>query len=342
MLEKIPSERHVGIDALRLVSMLMVCLFHVQIMTGNTPYVAVACCIAVNLFAIISGYVCIQSHWKIKRYINLWMQVAFYCVLCYALWYIMSCIGLIKNYQPSVYIYFLPVPLAGFNWYFTAYTGLFLVMPFINKLASVLNKQQYLAMIILSVFCLSVLTTLRQTHELFYNGFNTAWLIALYLVGGYFKMHHVNISWKLCVTVYTTCVIGMAAMHNIRGFTPFDYASPLSLISACVVFQLFAKWRPTRPCVVKSIEFFVPYAFGVYLIHVQPPVWHYIQKAVGLVNYRVCSEWWMIVLPALVIFVACLLIDMCRGYLFHWLKVGVLAEKISASCPAWLRELEKM
>lgn len=270
------------------------------------------------------------------------MQVAFYCIPCYALFYIMSCMGLTKNYEPSAVGYFLPVPFVGFNWYFTAYTGLFLVMPFINKLTSVLNKQQYLALIILSAGCISVLTALRQTHVLFYNGFNMAWLMALYLVGGYFKKHQVNISWKLCVATYATCVMGMAMMHTIPGFTLYDYASPLSLIAACAVFQLFVKWRPTRPGVVKSIEFLAPYAFGVYVIQVQPPVWHYLGKAVRLVNYHVSSEWWMTVLWALAIFVACLLIDMCRGHLFHWLKMGVLAEKLSASCPAWLRELEKM
>ena len=335
-------ERHVGIDALRLVSMLMVCLFHVQILAGNAQYIADICCIAVNLFAIISGYVCIQSHWKIKRYVNLWMQVAFYCVLCYTLWYIMSCIGIIKDYEPNAVQYFLPVPLAGFNWYFTAYTGLFLVMPFINKLVSVLNKQQYLAMIMLTVCCMSVLTALRQTHELFYNGFNTAWLMALYLVGGYFKKHPVNISWKLCVTIYAISLVGMALMDNIKGFTPFDYASPISLIASCVVFQLFVKWQPTHSYVVRKIELLAPHAFGVYLIHVQPPVGHYLSKALRLIHYHVSSDWWMIVLQALTIYAACLLIDMCRGRLFHYLKVSVLAEKLLGACPAWLRELEEM
>lgn len=337
------SQRHIGMDALRLFSMLLVCLFHASKLMDDNPYVNALCCIAVNLFALISGYVCVQSGWKIKRYVTLWFQVAFYSVVFFVVGRACYETGLDTQFQTGAAKCLLPVPLAGSYWYFTAYTGLFMVMPFINKLVTTLSRQQFQALLILAVGCLSVLTGLRQTPELYSNGFNMAWLTALYLVGSYFKLYPVRWNGAVCVAVYLLCSAAVMLLKYTKGYTAMDYASPICLASSCAVFYLFArrsKWGGER--ISRILSGLAPYAFGVYLVHMHPYVWHCLEEVGKVCCGQEWFGWWVYVAAAIVLFTVCMVLDMCRAKLFGWLKVGALAERLAGACPALLRDLEKM
>lgn len=344
MVETASKQRHAGIDALRLLSMLMVCVLHASFFTGVTPLLNALSCIAVNLFALITGYVCVQSGWKIKRYISLWVQVAFYSVLLFAAGRVLWHCGIGDEYQPSVGACFLPVPLAGGYWYFTAYTGLFMVMPFINRLVLSLEKRQYQALMLLAVGAISLLTVLRRTPELYERGYNMAWLMALYLMGAYFKLHPARCSAKLCLAVYLLCSMVIWGLYHVNtiGFSIFDYATPTSLVSSCALFILFAQWQTAPPRLAGSLCRWAPFAFGVYLLQNHPFVWHWLMKGGKTFNETECYGWWMIVIGALVMFAVFLVLDRFRGCLFGWLKVNQWAERLAAKCPAWLRDLEKL
>lgn len=338
------KQRHAGIDALRLLSMLMVCVLHVSFCTEVSPFLNALSCIAVNLFALITGYVCVQSSWKIKRYISLWMQVAFYSVLLFAAGRVLWHCGMVDEYQPGVKYCFLPVPLAGGYWYFTAYTGLFMVMPFINRLVLSLEKRQYQALLLLAVGAILLLTVLRRTPALYERGYNMAWLMALYLVGAYFKLYPVRCGAKLCLAVYLLCSMVIWGLYYVDGigFSIFDYATPTSLVSSCALFILFARWQTAPPRLAFSLSSLAPFAFGVYLIQNHPFVWHWLMKGGKAYSQTGCCGWWMIATGALVLFAVCLVLDRFRGCVFGWLKVNQWAERLAAKCPAWLRDLEKM
>lgn len=79
----VQKRRNVGADVIRVLAMLMVSVLHVNFLSGCTScfpnYLYETVCIqAVNLFAMLTGYLCIEAGWKIRRYINMWFQVAFY------------------------------------------------------------------------------------------------------------------------------------------------------------------------------------------------------------------------------------------------------------------------
>lgn len=337
------SQRHAGVDALRLLSMLLICLLHCSVGMGVNPLLNSISCIAVNLFALITGYVCVQNTWKIKRYISLWFQVAFYSISFFVIGRALWQAGLADEYQPSVAHCFLPVPLAGGYWYFTAYTGLFMVMPFINKLVLTLNKRQYQGLV-LAVCGITVFTVLRRTPEFYGRGYNMAWLMALYLVGGYFKLHPVHWRGWPCMAAYLLCSLAIWGLYHVQGigFAVFDYATPLCLLSSCALFALFVQWPSTSPALGRVLASMAPCAFGVYLIQNHPFVWHWFGKGGKVLSQTDWFGCWIVVLSAVILFTALLFMDWCRAKLFRQLGVSRWAERLAAAFPAWLRDLEKM
>ena len=156
------AQRHSGIDLLRAVSMIMICILHVNYLClygltrqeggwewlswGGTESL---CIIAVNLYAMITGYVCITSSWRISRYIALWFQVVFYTVGIYALGLFLAHEGWLPKIALKTLLSDLcTVPLAGAYWYFNAYTALFLLIPFLNKLLQKLSRADYAKLLV--------------------------------------------------------------------------------------------------------------------------------------------------------------------------------------------------
>lgn len=87
------EERILGMDVLKILSMFMVVVLHVNsaggILWNSTTFetqwwIAHAlehiCIVAVNLFAMASGFLCFGRKWQIKKLLALWLQVFFYCL----------------------------------------------------------------------------------------------------------------------------------------------------------------------------------------------------------------------------------------------------------------------
>ena len=89
-------------------------------------FFAVTC--AVNGFALISGYVGISSKYRFSRILWLYFTVSFYNVLIPAVFrfrygYVIDDTVKLRALFPFAY---------EANWYFTAYLGMFLLIPFLN------------------------------------------------------------------------------------------------------------------------------------------------------------------------------------------------------------------
>ena len=83
------NERNYGIDLFRFFSMLMIVILHVLghggvLHNGNSfvdktliYFLEIMCIVAVNCFALISGYVNFNKKFSIKRLLYLWLQCFF-------------------------------------------------------------------------------------------------------------------------------------------------------------------------------------------------------------------------------------------------------------------------
>ena len=142
------EERNYGIDLLRIVSMMMVVLLHVLGQGGSDPLTVksetawlleIGAYSAVNIYAMISGYVGYGRKYKYSGLVYLYFQVLFYTVPTTIIFYI---------YRPEL------VNLKGkrellfpfaYNtyWYFTAYFCLAFFIPFLNMMLERLDRGFY-------------------------------------------------------------------------------------------------------------------------------------------------------------------------------------------------------
>lgn len=128
------NKRNTGIELLKIVSMLMVVTLHVLLFGMNyyeahiltpkgfiTNMIEAICYCAVNIYAIITGYLMVNKNPKINRIVELWIQVVFYLIISTML---------IRIYYPQdftkrlLFGTFFPVITNQF-WYFTAYFIMF-------------------------------------------------------------------------------------------------------------------------------------------------------------------------------------------------------------------------
>jgi len=187
------------IDLLRILAMFYVIILHtlghggvVAASARGSHQYMIACALeiwaycAVDLFALISGYVGFRDTFTLpgpgaqfKKYLRLWLEVLFYALvptLVIALFVpgsvttkeILSCL--------------FPVT-TGQYWYFSAYTGLFLLMPVLNAALSILPVSYLKWLIGMTLVIFSAYGSSMGRFTLS-GGYSVIWLVLLYLCGG--------------------------------------------------------------------------------------------------------------------------------------------------------------
>ena len=198
--------RNYGIDLLRLVSMFLVVVLHILerggvidaasgINLGLAWFLkAVAHC-CVNCFALISGYVCYaeaERPYKYRKYLLFWLQVFFYNFGIALIFWVFR----LSSQDPVLFKTLLksafPV-LTGYYWYVLAYTGLFFVMPWLNKLVRSISKKECM-MLVLTLLALASFGRLKDTFVL-NDGKSFAWLVFMYVMGAWIKRTVSRTNW---------------------------------------------------------------------------------------------------------------------------------------------------
>ncbi len=282
------------------------------------------CLMAVNLYAMVTGYVCVLGVWRPSRYLRLWMQVAFYTVGFCVLRELLRQSGMMElspMHWKSWVRAFFPVPFASVYWYFTAYTALFLLIPFINKFICSMSAAGLLRLFVLFfvVFCPA---GFLFGDACFSGGYNAVWLVVLYIAGAYIRLHSVRVPvrWLVAGLIVAVCV--SAAFAHIR----FNYISPFTVLSTLCTFLLFERLEFKNAVAIKCIALLAPLSFGVYLVHVHPCSWaamhRYMPRLFGESGY----SWWLFVVTPIALYLACTLVDACRAWLFKLCHANALAD----------------
>ena len=332
-------ERDASVDLLRLIAMFAVVMLHVNMWLGVDALYESMFIYAVDLFGVITGYVCITSSWKLRRFVALWLQVVFYSVGMSVIGLCLMHYGLMQE-LPLAKVCLLPIPLAGGYWYFTAYAGLFFCIPFLNMVLTGLGERTFRTLVYLGVFVLPCASLCRGECEFLHNGYNVTWLGVLYVLGAYLRRFPVRVARVSAFGVYCLCVLGIWVGTFLWGDSSFNIVWPLCSMAAAGLFVAI-RGVVLSPCVSSVIRRLAPYAFGVYLVHLHPVAWVMIQKSVGFCYCKYAPGfWWYVPVVAVAIFVSCLVVDWCRAVLFRWLGMGRLEEVIVSWCPRWIRHLE--
>lgn len=350
------KKRHEGIDLLRCTAMLMIIVLHIMnhggilsaAVVGTTSYhgawlLESAAYCAVNCYALITGYICIKTEHRYRRIIPLWLQVAFYSVV-------------IALVQPLLLPGTDRTPLLAAvtpmihrrYWYFNCYFGLFFLMPLINKGLLAMSRREaglllsslFIVFCVMSVLPYFNLSKAVKTEDIFGlgEGYSVMWLVLMYVAGACIRLHGFGRKirgWMLLIG-YGACVL---ASWMFKLFVEEDaaetlkplldshallyYPSLLTVIAAVCLLLLFSRLRELPPLTGGLVRLAAPSTFAIYLIHEHTAV------RSGLIYKRfaslaadspltLCAK---VLLIAVLIFLAGVLIDLGRRYLFRLLRV---------------------
>lgn len=337
------KERKLGIDLLRIVSMLMIVTLHVLLQGGilnNAPagsnqYCAAwileaACMGAVNCYALISGYVGVNSKTKYHKVAVLWIEVAFYCVVCAAIF-----AGTIPQKDKFItwFNQFFPVYTRQY-WYFTAYFVMFFFTPYFNAMLNSLTKKQLKGLGWAIFIFFSLLQTVWQNEVLVTKGgYSFIWLSLLYILGGIVKKTGLDKSVNSFAMLLSFLALSLiSAEYKFLAETyhwPVVKDNLITYISATVfgasfcLFLFFAKLDVKTKAGKAFVKLLSPYTFGVYLIHTNPFVWKYVLKDLfkDYADMRVSKMLGMIALSVLFIYLVCTALEALRVLLFRLLHI---------------------
>lgn len=144
----VKMNRESNIELLRIIAMIMIIVHHFELFAGNSnignlslnSYIEIALFsfgkLGVNIFVIISGYFLINSKFSTKKIFKLWMQILFYSVGIIG---ILKLLNIVDINLKEMLKYFLPISYKKY-WFASTYMYLYLMFPFLNRLAHSLQQ----------------------------------------------------------------------------------------------------------------------------------------------------------------------------------------------------------
>ena len=297
--DKNASARNYGIDLLRILAAFYVVILHTlghggamqASARGSRQYMVIgfleiwAYC-AVDLFALISGYVGYSPEKKrrsLARYFGLWLEVVFYCVIP-SLIILAAVPGTVTGKEILAGLF--PVT-TGQYWYFSSYTGLFLLMPVLDAALRELDTRYLKIFLGIVLVAFSLYASPMERFSLG-NGYSMIWLMILYLCGG--AVRKIRGGRKSARYTVPACILLIIAvvlfawiwLINRWHFSFFDtevgrttmmsYTAFTTLAAALLHLVLFSGLHiPKR--IGRLLPILSSGAFAVYLINTQPAIW---------------------------------------------------------------------
>lgn len=279
------SGRNSGLDIGRILAMSLVILFHIvgSGMDGCTDRNSAilwvqgfsACC--VNLFGLLTGYLCVDRGWRPGRILHLWLEVAVIGILTSMI---------LGDVRLSHLVYDVCPLISTQYWYFTAYVGLFFLIPVLN--GGLQAVQQKTLNVILGAIGVLIGIASLSRHDVFDlgGGFSVAWLVVLYVIGGGVKLNkqwielHLNKRIAFCFAMIcgTLNVCHIALAREVPLLSAYfkgrvgvnNYTQPMCLLTAVFLLIGCSLIRVRGGICKKILAFYSSAAFGVYLIQTNP------------------------------------------------------------------------
>lgn len=342
-------KHHYGLDLLRIISMFMIVITHVlgkgglrDSVSGQTDSYFITTWIiqvlvygAVNCYALISGYVGINSAYKYSKLVGIWLQVFFYTFTITSLFALAGFPVTLDNWIHA----FLPI-VNGEYWYMSAYFGLLVFMPLINGGIKSMSDTQLRNMVILIAIIFSILPAMMNNRVAEFSlskGFEMTWLIILYVVGAY--LHRLDLSkfsTKKLLGIYAISLVVTFVMKFLVGNIWYWYVSPSLSLGAICLFILFAKMELNHDHLIyKFVVIVPPTTLGIYLAHLHPLLVKFVIRnfAQPFVKAPILLYPLLILGVSLIIFIFGFLIEKSRMHIFHWLKVKQLLNWVDIKFP---------
>lgn len=364
--------RMANMELLRILSMMLVIVLHflgkggglVKLTQesmpafGYTAWVLESLCIvAVNVYMLISGYFLVEGTFRVKRLLNLLMQVLFYSI---GVGIVAACFGLVPEEGISVYYLLqLVLPISrNHYWFVTAYFFMYLFAPLLAAGVKRLTKRQFQFVLALLLFWFSIVKSVVPVRlETDGQGYDCLWYLCVFLVAAYIRLYGVPFLQKKvrCLMGYLLCCAGifgvtfalravylrtgkLSAILNICC----EYNHILVLAAAVALFCLFLQMRLREGLFSRLVCRIAPFTLGVYLLHEHIIVRYEWQKWL----YRLtgtpdnpCSLVLVTLFAVVLVFSAGVFLDMARDGIFRLCRKGLLKVGMFKKLDSWLDTL---
>ena len=359
--------RNLGIDLMRAMAMFFVICIHILGQGGlvghavpgsGKEYFLVLLQIltncAVDAYGITTGYLLCTRPFRLSRVTKLWLTTVFWSVAVSCCFFVI--LPGTRTLAEMVSM-FLPL-LRGRYWFFTAYVVTMLVSPVLNVVIRTLSKSQFKLLLAVMFFVCGVVPVASLGYDVMRlsGGCHFAWMIGLYLIGGYIRRYGVSgqedragralAGYFLIALVHLVYVVVITSVGfgNYRSLM-ITNVSPLMVGEAVCLFRYFralgGRIRSNGP-VGSVIRFATPGIYAVYVIHVHPKVF-WSEEIIALFRpWDGRNVIWVLaamVGAAAAVFVLCVLLDAVRQPLFRVLGIDRAADRLSDMAERKIRKL---
>lgn len=353
------KERMIGLDILRILSMLGIIGLHlvgqggilgnlnlINYRTFVILFIYVICYLSVDIFGILSGYL----SWKKKkinysRIIELIFIMFFYGVIITLFFYFFNLYNF-RTYEIKEIIFSLFPVVIGRYWYIISYIFVFFMMPYSNVLMDKLEQRNMRNMLIILFIMLCIIPNIFWQTDFFrtMNGYSSLWLLYCYMLGGYIGKYGLSEKlYKNKIIVAFSCII-LAYIFNIvvrivtfklYGQVMYEswfinYVSPFNVIASLLLIPIFSSIKIKDSIINRIIVFFSVSSFAVYIIHCHYLVYDY--YILDIMKFCVERNVIIIILYFTLfcfgIYLVCSVVDFFRIKLFKIFKIDSLVNKI--------------
>lgn len=154
--------------------------------------------LGVDLFVLITGYMSINSRFKIRSLLRVVLQTWFYSIAILLLFFVFdrggidSSRGVLKSLVPTT---------SCLYWFVTFYVGVVLISPFLNALVAGLGRDGTKKLLIVLFILLSAIPTFMRLTFVMNN---LTWFSFLYILAGYIRLW--GSAWDRRKILFCTCV----------------------------------------------------------------------------------------------------------------------------------------
>ncbi|MGX7042418.1 acyltransferase [Leuconostoc holzapfelii] len=325
-----------GVDIARIMAMFMVVVVHnlnqggvlknttttIGFLSANELFNLVI--VAVNIFALITGFVYSGKGIRLNRILGLYFEVLFLSISSLAIYTIFF--GVPKNIDIAKSI--LPL-LSGEYWYFNAYVGFVIVEPLLRYGINKLSRTTLLRIVVIMLLFSG--TVGFTDSRILQVGYSTEWLITLFVAGVVIKKYSTEIA-KINNSILIIIVVGMSLVSLLAEFVLrahvlriASYTSPIVIVQSLAIFILFTRIEVKNPIFQKILLFLSPLSFGVYILDTSIFFYGYILKDLFkdiTRNFPIVVTLLIVILSSVMFFACFMVINYIRVKIFELLKVN--------------------
>ena len=277
---------------------------------------------AINVFILITGYFMCRQQFKWRKVVFLALEIVLYRWLIYGIF-------LSSGYESFNLKEFIKTVLVlpyDFGWGFSSsFVGLYVLVPFINKLLSTLEKKELEKLICVLLVLFTGFSTFLFNTSFEYIG----WYVTVYLIGSYLRLYEMNwmssrrITGLLCACslafswLSVICIRFVAEKMN-RNL-PYYYfvADSNKVLAIATAISLFLLFKNINIGSNRLINKFAASTFGVLMIHASSDTmrrWLWQDVCKNSFAFPKNNFIFHAVFCTLVVYIVCVSIDMVRKF----------------------------